>query len=114
MPLALVLAMALLLLVGWGQVHRVLHPAGTAVSAPLSAPGAGHAHHHDAERHLGHAAGGALCLLADHLADGVAAMQPPGLPMASRPSACLPQPGQSPVAAAQARPFDARGPPSLA
>jgi len=118
---ALALVLAVLLLASWGQVHRVLHPQTAAVSAQPAAlssgHGAGHGHAHDAHGALGalgHAAGGSLCVLFDHLADGTATLQVPHLPLFSRPSACPPQPVHRSLAAVHTRPFDARGPPPLA
>ncbi len=119
-PWALALVLAVLLLASWGQMHRVLHPQTSAVSALPAAPGSGHGHGHghghlhDAHTPLGHAAGGGLCVLFDHLADGTATLQVPHLPLLGRPSACPPQPVHLSLAAVHARPFDARGPPPLA
>lgn len=119
-PWALALVLAVLLLASWGQMHRVLHPQTSAVSALPAAPGSGHGHGHghghlhDAHTPLGHPAGGGLCVLFDHLADGNAALQVPSLPSLSRPPACLLQPVHLSLAAVHAKPFDARGPPPLA
>lgn len=108
--------LAVLLLASWGQMHRVLHAETAAVSALPAAPGSGHGHGHPHDAHgaLGHAAGGGLCVLFDHLADGNAALQVPSLPSLSRPPACLLQPVHLSLAAVHAKPFDARGPPPLA
>ena len=60
---ALALALAVLLLGGWGQVHRVLHPGVPTLSAaerPAQAAPAG----------LAHDEGGSLCQLLDHLSHG--------------------------------------------
>jgi len=112
---ALALTLALLLLSGWGQVHRVLHPGATAASVLASAEAARQpAAHPHAEHGLGHESGGSLCLLFDHLADGTAFTSAPVLPVAGGPSAsfsdaCIPAATRS-----LWRPFDARGPPPLA
>ena len=113
-PWAWALVLALLWLTGWGQVHKVLHPQASMVSAVATSTAAA-AHDHGAlGRHVGHEAGGQLCLLLDHLAEGSAPAQglvllPAGLPTA--------QPLETAVwraAQAAARLFDAQGPPFLA
>ena len=109
-PWALVLALALLLLTGWGQVHRVLHPAAT-VASVLADSRSGH---DQAALHVGHESGGGLCLLLDHLADGTAPLAWPLLALASSPVRVLPVQRAVPSGVAQARPFDARGPPVFA
>lgn len=110
------MALALLLLSGWGQVHRVQHPGATAASvlAPGGPAAESVAEHAHAGHSLGHEAGGSLCLLLDHLADGTALTSAPQLPPASGPSALLPQPDFLAATQQGLRPFDARGPPSLA
>lgn len=112
---ALALALALLLLGGWGQVHRVLHP-GVATASQLASAWTGGqpAAHPHAEHGLGHESGGKLCLLFDHLADGTAFTSTPQLPAASGPSASLPDAGIPAATGPLWRPFDARGPPALA
>ncbi len=112
---ALALTLALLLLSGWGQVHRVLHPGATAASVLVNASTAGQpAAHPHAEHSLGHEAGGSLCLLFDHLADGTAFTSTPLLPVADGPSASLPDAILAADPRPHWRPFDARGPPPLA
>jgi len=110
------MALALLLLSGWGQVHRVQHPGATAASVlalggPAAESVAEHAH---AGHSLGHEAGGSLCLLFDHLADGTAFTSTPQPPLASGPSAQLSLPDVQAATQQRLRPFDARGPPPLA
>lgn len=114
--MALAMALALLLLSGWGQVHRVQHPVATAASVldigvHAAAPEAGHA---DADHGLEHEAGGSLCLLFDHLADGTAFTSTSQAPLASGPSVLLSLPDFRVATLQQLRPFDARGPPPLA
>jgi len=112
---ALALTLALLLVSGWGQVHRVLHPGATAASllASVSYGGQPAAHPH-AEHGLGHEAGGSLCLLFDHLADGTAFTSTPLLSVADGPPASLPYASMAADPGPHWRPFDARGPPALA
>ena len=59
------LVLGLLLLTGWGQVHRVLHPATPVFTA---------AAHADAGKAplVGHEEGSGLCQLLDHLSQGAA------------------------------------------
>ena len=102
----LTLVLALLWSLGWGQVHRVLHP-GTQVlsvadpSAQALAPD------------LGDEDGSGLCKLLDHLTHGAGpvtglAVFLKGEPPAATPSAPTPR---APMALT--RSFDARGPPRL-
>lgn len=110
------MALALLLLSGWGQVHRVQHPSATAASVlalGVSAADAAAEHAHT-DHGLEHEAGGSLCLLFDHLADGTAFASTPQLSLASKPLALLSQPDVLADTPQRLRPFDARGPPSLA
>ncbi len=103
------LVLALLLLTGWGQVHRVLHPAAAApVLAAAAQADAGHV------PSVGHEEGSGLCQLLDHLSQGsapvpalatLAAMPLPPLPAAWTPRL---RHGVDPA------PFEARGPPHLA
>lgn len=109
------LALALLLLSGWGQVHRVLHPGATAATVLASASAVGQvAANPQADHGLGHESGGSLCLLFDHLADGTALTSIPLLPPACGPSAALPKACIPAATRLLWRPFDARGPPVLA
>jgi len=119
----LALVLALLLLGGWGQVHRALHPPSTAaaVLASASAPAQGMGqgseqspHHSHAGHPLGHASGGSLCLLLDHLADGTALAWTLPLPVAFAVSAGLPLPASQAARLEAPRPFDPRAPPPLA
>ena len=120
LPWALALGLALLLLSGWGQVHRVLHPGVTAVHVLSQSPSTAHSTANStsgsplAAVHLGHEAEGGLCLLLDHLAEGSAALLSPVLALAGAAPATLPQSFIPAVRTAQPRPFDARGPPRLA
>jgi hypothetical protein len=109
------LVLALLLLTGWGQVHRVLHPA-TAV--PVLAAAADAAKTPDAGTAkaplAGHEEGSGLCQLLDHLSQG-SAPAPVLAALAAMPLPLL-QATWTPrsrhgVALA---PFEARGPPHLA
>ena len=109
-PWALALALALLLLTGWGQVHRVLHPAATTATV-LADSRSGQ---DQAALHVGHESAGGLCLLLDHLADGTAVLHSPLLALASSPLQVLPVQRTAQSGAVQARPFDARGPPVFA
>lgn len=114
---ALALALALLLLTGWGQVHRVLHPGVTAahvLSEAAASAQTSYSAHLQAPVHLGHEAEGGLCLLLDHLADGSVPLASPVLPMAGPPPASVPGPLVLSLPAASPRPFHARGPPLLA
>ena len=102
------LVLALLLLAGWGQVHRVLHPGVVAVQASMA----------DAQAHKalpgGHEEGGSLCQLLDHLSHGDAPVP------AVAALAAMPLPPASPVwtplrrHASVPAPFEARGPPRFA
>lgn len=101
---ALLLALALLLVSGWGQIHRVLHPGGTAVAvasdgAKASASG------------WGHEDGSGLCQLLDQLTHGDAPVAAPAwaLPVAEHvtPAASA----RAVVWVARPRGFDARAPP---
>lgn len=109
-PWALCLVLALLLLTGWGQVHRVMHPGATAATVLADA----HHGHGQPALHAGHEAGGGLCLLLDHLADGTATLPPLLLVTACPAVPALPEPRAQGALAAEARPFDARGPPVFA
>lgn len=117
--LVLSLVLALLLLGGWGQVHRALHPASTAAavlasgSAPVQASEQG-SHHSHAGHPLGHESGGNLCVLLDHLADGAALTAALTQPPAFLPSTGLPLSAGQAAPLAAPRPFDARAPPPLA
>ena len=109
-PWAIALVLALLLLTGWGQVHRVLH-AGSAVPVlQAQADGAQTGNVHLA----GHEEGGSLCQLLDHLSQGSAPVSAQGTP------AVLPLPLMQTAWANLERhalvlsPFEARGPPHLA
>ena len=65
-PRALALVLALLLLTGWGQVHRVLHPAAAPVFTAAAQTDDGQV------PHASHAEGSGLCQLLDHLSQGAA------------------------------------------
>lgn len=101
------LVLALLWSVGWGQVHRVLHPASPSYTV---ADASGKA----LVAELGDEHGSSLCQLLDHLTHGAG----PATTMAVFLADC---PAQSPDGRAPAREhlttrrsFDARGPPPLA
>ena len=108
-PWALALVLALLLLTGWGQVHRVLHPG--APFPVLSATA-------DAQVHQapqgGHEEGSGLCQLLDHLSQGsapVSVLSPVAvMPLPQVQTAWTPRWRHVLVLA----PFEARGPPHLA
>jgi len=119
----LALVLALLLLGGWGQVHRALHPPSTAAavlesaSAPAQGMGQGSeqcSQHSHAGHSLGHESGGSLCLLLDHLAAGTALASTLPLPAAFAVSAGLPLPASQAAPLEAPRPFHARAPPPLA
>ena len=109
-PWAFALVLALLLLTGWGQVHRVLHP-----GAALPALGATA----DAQLHKaalgGHDEGSSLCqLLDDHLSQGstpVAALISMGCMPLAQVHAAWPRHSRQGFVLA---PFEARGPPHFA
>lgn len=113
---ALGLALALLLLTGWGQVHRVIHPgvSAAAVLASAGAQAAAPAQDEGPTLHAGHAAGDSRCLLLDHLAEGAAPLQTPLRSIADQPAAPMPWLDRPAVSLLAGRPFDARGPPPLA
>ena len=100
------LVLALLWSLGWGQVHRVLHPGAQLLSvadpsAKAVAPDLGDEH------------GSGLCKLLDHLTHGAGpvtalGLLPKGESAAATPFALTPR---APVALT--RSFDARGPPRL-
>ncbi len=101
----LALLVALLWSVGWGQVHRVLHPgAGTSLAAPAdsqtAAPG------------LAHEDGSVLCQLLDHLSDSAGPVQAVAIPALAQPPAETPRPHLAPLHLLALRSFDARGPPT--
>ena len=106
------LVLALLLLTGWGQVHRVLHP-GTAAHLLAGSADASHA---DAGKGLptGHEEGSGLCQLLDHLSHGAAPV-PVLATLAAMPLPPL-QPAWTPLShhAVERAPFEARGPPHFA
>lgn len=114
-PWALALVLALLLLTGWGQVHRVLHPVATAPVLAAAADAAQPTAAGTAKAALaGHEEGGGLCQLLDHLSQGAAPMPVlatlPAMPLPPLPAAWTPRlrHGVDPA------PFEARGPPHLA
>ena len=101
--------LALLLLTGWGQVHRVLHP-----GALLPGPGAtADAQFHKAPP-VGHEEGSGLCQLLDHLSQGSAPVSVPAtlavMPLPQASIAWTPRWRHGPVLA----PFQARAPPHFA
>jgi hypothetical protein len=101
----LALLVALLWSVGWGQVHRVLHPgAGTSLAAPAdsqtAAPG------------MAHEDGSGLCQLLDHLSDGAGPVQAVATLALAQPPSEKPRPHLAPVHLLALRGFDARGPPT--
>ena len=109
-PWAIALVLALLLLTGWGQVHRVLHT-GTAVpvfQAQADGVQAGKAHL------ASHEEGSSLCQLLDHLSQGSAPVSALGslavLPLPLMQSAWANLERHALVLS----PFEARGPPRLA
>jgi hypothetical protein len=102
---ALALLVALLWSVGWGQVHRVLHPgAGTSLAAgadsQTAAPG------------LAHEDGSGLCQLLDHLSDGAVPVQAVATPALAQPPSEKPRLNLAPLHLLALRGFDARGPPT--
>ena len=109
-PWAIALVLALLLLTGWGQVHRVLHT-GSAVQIGQSQPDAPQL----GKVHLaGHEEGSSLCQLLDHLSQGSAPVSVPDilavLPLSLVPALWAPLEWHALVLS----PFEARGPPHLA
>ncbi len=106
------LVLALLLLTGWGQVHRVLHPA--AASPMFTA--AAQTTEADAAPALsaGHHEGGGLCQLLDHLSQGAAPVAVvaslAAMPLPTLQAAWVPRSRH----AVHLAPFEARGPPHLA
>ena len=107
------LVLALLLLTGWGQVHRVLHTGSAVQVVPVLQQQADGVQ--TGKVHLaGHEEGGSLCQLLDHLSQGSAPVSAPSTP------AVLPLPLLQAAWAPLERhalvlsPFEARGPPHLA
>jgi hypothetical protein len=102
----LALVLALLVLTGWGQVHRALH----AVTQDAAVAAQQHAGVHAA----GHDAGSSLCALLDHLSLGAAATRVAVLPPVWRWPTGLARQAPASVQWVQTAAFDARGPPLLA
>ena len=109
-PWAIALALALLLLTGWGQVHRVLHTGGAVQVLPPQADSL-----QTGKAHLaGHDEGGSLCQLLDHLSQSSTPVSAPStpavlsLPLAQAAWANLER------HALVLSPFEARGPPHFA
>ena len=109
-PWVIALVLALLLLTGWGQVHRVLH---TGIALPLFQAQADGVQ--TGKAHLAsHEEGSSLCQLLDHLSQGSVPVSAPST------SAVLPLPLMQAAWATLERqalvlsPFEARGPPHLA
>ncbi len=109
-PWAIALVLALLLLTGWGQVHRVLHVGGAVQVVQPQTDGV-----QTGKAHLaGHEEGSSLCQLLDHLSQGSAPVSTPSTP------AVLTLPLLQAAWTALERhalvlsPFEARGPPHLA
>ena len=102
----LALLVALLWSVGWGQVHRVLHPGtGTslAVRADSPTPATG----------LAHEDGSSLCHLLDHLSDGAGPVQAVAALAAAPLPAAKPLLSVARLHVPALRGFEARGPPAL-
>jgi len=100
------LLVALLWAVGWGQVHRVLHPgAGTSVAARSDAQAAAPG--------LAHEDGSSLCQLLDHLSDGAGPVQTVAAPALAPPPSEKPRLHLAPLYLLAWRGFDPRGPPTL-
>jgi hypothetical protein len=100
------LTLALLLSVGWGQVHRVLHPGALSftsaeANARTTVPG------------LGDDDGSSLCKLLDQLTHGAGPVQALARLPAEPPAPLRWAPPVVRVQLAAVRDFDARGPPRL-
>ena len=109
-PWAIALVLALLLLTGWGQLHRVLHTGSAVQVVQMQADGV-----QTGKVHLaGHEEGGSLCQLLDHLSQGSAPVSALGSPAV--PPLPLMQAAWAPVErhALVLSHFEARGPPHLA
>ena len=102
------LVLALLLLTGWGQVHRVLHPGAAPVFTAAAQADA------DKAPPVGHEEGGGLCQLLDHLSQGSGPV-PVLATMAAIPLPPL-QATRTPRSrhGVDLAPFEARGPPHFA
>ena len=103
-PWALALVLALLLLTGWGQVHRVLHPGAAAWSVESSLKATGHA--------LAHEDGSSLCQLLDHLSHDAGPAQAPLLALLALPPALPVLAMLQGASSLSPRHFDARAPPA--
>ena len=99
-----VLTVALLLTLGWGQVHRVLHP-GVQLLSVADASGKA------AVPDLGDEDGSGLCKLLDHLTQGAGPVTVAALQQQTEPPATTPSAPAQRATFALARSFDARGPP---
>jgi hypothetical protein len=100
------LALALLVSMGWGQVHRVLHPGALTFTAAdagakVTVPG------------LGDDEGSSLCKLLDHLTHGAGPALAMAVILASEPPVMVPTTLVPSGHAAVTRNFDARAPPAL-
>ena len=104
-----VLAFALLVSMGWGQVHRVLHPG----VLTFTAADAGHEDVKAAVPGLGDEDGSSLCKLLDHLTHGAGPTLAVAVLLAGEPPALTPTTRVPGDHAAAARSFDARAPPRL-
>ena len=109
-PWAIALVLALLLLTGWGQVHRVLHTGSALPVFQAQADGV----QADKAHLAGHEEGSSLCQLLDHLSQGSAPVSAPDilavLPLSLMPALWAPLEWHALVLS----PFEARGPPHLA
>ena len=100
----LALVLALLWSLGWGQVHRVLHP-GVQLLSVADASGKA------AVPDLGDEDGSGLCKLLDHLTHGAGPVALAVLLLNGEPPAATPATPTQRASAASAHSFDARGPP---
>lgn len=100
----LALVLALLWSLGWGQVHRVLHP-GVQLLSVADASGKA------AVPDLGDEDGSGLCKLLDHLTQGAGPVTVAALQQQTEPPATTPSAPTQRATFASARSFDARGPP---
>ena len=109
-PWAIALVLALLLLTGWGQLHRVLHTGSAAQVVQPQVDGL-----QTGKVHLaGHEEGGSLCQLLDHLSQGSTPVSAPSTPAVQPLSCMLVSWASLERHALVLSPFEARGPPHLA
>jgi len=101
----------MLLAIGWGQVHRVLHPGAVTLASVEVGVQTGQ---QNAEGALAHDDGGSLCRLLDQLSQGAGPVQALSVCPVCAPPVEVPVLRLSGAQALAARGFDARAPPRLA